>query len=328
VAFAVTLGVVAVAQIPGAGQTPAPAAKPAAKPYSPPRTVDGHPDFSGFWNQLTATPFERDKALGAKEFWTDAEFADLAMRLKRGDFERAGGGAQDEVYDRTVYGTDATTYPLASTKRTSLLIGPEGRFPPMLPEAVKRNAARAAAVKGHEWDSYEFVALGPRCILSAQQQLPLLPYNDINPMFQIIQGPGQVAIYLELNHDVRVIPTDGRPHISSSIRQLQGDSVGHWEGDTLVVDTTNFTDKSAYRGSSENLHIVEHWTRTSPDTIIYRATVEDPTTWATPFTFEVPWTLSKNKVYEYACQEGNNAPQLGLGGARAQEREAAQKNAK
>jgi hypothetical protein len=286
---------------------------------------DGHPDLTGFWDDRTATPLERDTTLGTKEFYTDTEFADLAERVKRGEIRRGGNAAQEAVYDRTVYGYDARTDPLASTKRTSLIIGPEGRIPQMLPEAVKRNAARAAAIKGHEFESWEYQNLEVRCILSNLEMIPMIPAQDINVNFQITQGPGYVVIYQEISHDVRVIPTDGRPHISPLIRQLQGDSVGHWEGDTLVIDTTNFTNRTAFRGSSEKLHLVERLTRTNADTILYRFTVEDPETWATPWTAEIPWNKTDKAIYEYACQEGNNFIELALGGARAQEKEAAAK---
>jgi hypothetical protein len=307
---------------------PAAFAQQPARPYTPQRTPDGHPDLTGFWNDGTATPFERDRALGAKEFYTDEEFAEAAARVKRGETRRAGNNAQEAIYDRTVYGYDASNDPLVYTKRTSLVIGPEGRIPPMLPAATKRNADRAAALKGHEFDSYESFNLEVRCILSGLETIPMIPAQDINVNFQIMQGPGYVVIAQEISHDTRVIPTDGRPHISRAIRQLQGDSVGHWEGDTLVIDTTNFTNRTAFRGSSENLHLVERLTRTGPETILYRFTVEDPSTWATPWTAEIAWNKTNQRIYEYACQEGNNAIFLALGGARAQEREAAKKNAK
>jgi hypothetical protein len=151
--------------------------------------------------------------------------------------------------------------------------------------------------------------------------IPMLPNRDVNVYFQIVQGPGSVVIYQEINHETRTIPTDGRPHIPKNIRELQGDSVGHWEGDTLVIDTTNFSDRTAFRGSSEQLHLIERLTRTGPDTILYRFTVEDPATWATPWTAEVPWTTTKNAhgLYEYACQEGNDGVRNALRGARTQE---------
>jgi hypothetical protein len=137
-----------------------------------------------------------------------------------------------------------------------------------------------------------------------------------------------VAIYQEINHDVRVIPTDGRAHLAQDIRQLQGDSVGHWEGNTLVVDTTNFTDRTAFRGSSENMHLVERFTRTAPDQLMYQFTVEDPHTWDKPWSAEVPFAASPGPLYEYACTEGNESMGLILGGARAKEAAAAQKTGK
>jgi len=156
--------------------------------------------------------------------------------------------------------------------------------------------------------------------------LPMLPSPaDQNSLFHVAQGPGYVGITQEEFHDTRVIPTDGRPHIPQNIRQWQGDSVGHWEGDTLVVDVTNFDDRRAWRGSTEALHLVERFTRISEDTIIYRVTVEDPKTWATPWTVEVPWTKSDQTMFEYACQEGNTDLATILRGARTQEAEAAKK---
>jgi hypothetical protein len=323
------LVVLVLVRVPAAGQAAASAGKAAAKSLTPLRTPDGHPDLTGLWDDRTATPLERDTALGTKEFYTDEEFTDLSARQRRGENIRRGGNtAQEAVYDRTVYGYDAKDDPLVSTKRTSLVTGPEGRIPPMLPEAAKRNAARAAAVRGHEFDSYEDRNLEERCILSNLETIPMIPAQDINIHFQIMQGPGYVVIDQEINHDTRVIPTDGRPHLPQNIRQLQGDSVGHWEGDTLVIDTTNFTNRTAFRGSGENLHLVERLTRISLDTILYRFTVEDPTTWATPWTAEIPWKKTTAQIYEYACHEGNTAIQLALGGARAQEKEAAKKGAK
>ena len=323
--LAAVIGVLVLAQAPAAERADAAGGQAAAtKPRTPPRTSDGHPDLSGLWTNRTATPFERDESLGAKEFYTDEEFANLQERIRRGEtvLGRSGGGDQ-AVYDNTVYGDVRTGDPLASTKRTSLIVGPEGRIPPMLPEAVKLNADRRAAVEGREFDSYEYRNLEDRCILSNLQKVPYTPRRDANTNLQLVQGPGHLVIYQELNHDSRVIPTDGRPHIPQQIRQLQGDSVGRWEGDTLVVETTNFTDRSAWQGSSESLHLVERLTLTGPDTLIYRFTVEDPKTWATPWTAEIPWQRTTEQLYEYACHEGNQAIFLMLGGARKQESDAA-----
>ena len=143
-----------------------------------------------------------------------------------------------------------------------------------------------------------------------------------NNNYQIIQGPGYVAIVVEMIHDVRVIPTDGRPHLPSNIRQWLGDSRGHWEGNTLVVDTTNFNDKTRYRGSTENMHLTEKFTRVDPDTILYEFTVDDPATFTKPWTAQIPMRKTQGPVYEYACHEGNYAMTGMLGGAREAEKAA------
>jgi len=322
------------AQAPAAGQTPSPGAKAttAGKAWTPPRTPDGKPDLQGIWTDNTLTPLERPKKLGAKEFYTDEEFAELTKRARQGEvLEEADLGAaapQAVRYDLEVYGFDRTKLRFASTKRTSLIVGPEGVVPPMLPQARERNAERAAKNKGHEFDSYENRPLQERCILMGQERIPMIPGANEGNLLQIVQGPGYVTLLHEIDHSTRVIPTDGRPHVPQNIRLWQGDSVGHWEGNTLVVDTTNFTNLSAYRGSSEKLHLVERFTRTADDTMIYQFTVEDPATWAKPWTAEVPWTKTKGPVYEWACHEGNTMISTILRGARVAEQEAAQKKAK
>jgi hypothetical protein len=305
---------------------------PAAKAWTMPRTVDGQPDLQGDWTNGTLTPLERPKGLGAKEFYTDQEFADLAKRVRQGDVgEEADLGAANSQplrYDLSLYGFDITKTSFAKNKRTSLIVGPEGVVPPMLPEARKRNADRAAKNKGHEFDSYENRPLQERCILMGQERIPMLPAVNDNNELQIVQGPGWVAFLHEINHSTRVIPIDGRPHISQKIRQYQGDSVGRWEGNTLVIDTTNFTGLTAYRGSSEKLHLVERFTRSADDTLTYVITVEDPTTWDKPWTAEIPMTKTQGPIYEWACHEGNSEISTILRGARVQEEEAAQKGAK
>ena len=316
---------------PAAGQTPSSAtnATTAGKAWTSPHTPDGKPDLQGIWSDGTLTPFERRKGLGAKEFYTDQEFAELARRARQGDVgeEAALGAAAPQAlrYDLEVYGFDRTRIRFTSTKRTSLIVGPEGVVPPMLPEATKRNGDRAAKNKGHEFDSYENRPLSERCILMGQERIPMIPgANEGNPL-QIVQAPGYVALFHEQDHSTRVIPTDGRPHVPQNIRLYQGDSVGHWEGETLVVDTTNFTNLSAFQGSSEKLHLVERFTRVADDTVIYQFTVEDPTTWAKPWTAEIPWTKTKGPVYEWACHEGNTMISTILRGARVAEEEAQKK---
>jgi hypothetical protein len=322
------------AQVPVSGQAGAPAAKaaPAGKASTPPRAPDGKPDLQGVWGNATLTPLERPKKLGAKEFYTDEEFAEMTKRVRQGivgeEADLQNAGEQTLRYDLSVYGFDLTKAKFASNKRTSLIVGPEGVVPPMLPEARKRNAERAAKNKGHEFDGYENRPLSERCILMAQERIPMLPGADDNNLLQIIQGPGYVSLLHEIDHSTRVIPTDGRAHVPQNIRQYQGDSVGHWEGDTLVVDTTNFTPLTAFRGSGENLHLIERFSRTGENTLVYQFTAEDPSTWDKPWTAEIPMSKAKGPVYEWACHEGNSMIVTILKGARVAEEQAAKKAGK
>ncbi len=335
-ALAAVVLVAMLAQAPAAGQTPSSATKAttAGKAWTSPRTPDGKPDLQGIWTNNTLTPFERPKGLGAKEFYTDQELADLTKRVREGrqgeDVEGAELGAanpQAVRYDLELYGFDRTKLRYTS-KRTSLVVGPEGVVPPMLPQARARNAARAAELKGHEFDSHEQRSLSERCILLNQVRIPMTPGANEGNLLQIVQGPGYVSLLHETDHSTRVIPTDGRPHVPQNIRQWQGDSVGHWEGDTLVVDTTNFTNQAPYRGSSDKLHLVERFMRAADDMMTYQFTVEDPTTWAKPWTAEIAWTKTKGPVYEWACHEGNTMISTILRGARVADEEAAQKRGK
>jgi hypothetical protein len=167
--------------------------------------------------------------------------------------------------------------------------------------------------------------LSERCILLNQERIPLIPGANEGNLIQIVQGAGYVSILRETNHSTRVIPTDGRAHAPQNMRFYQGDSVGRWEGNTLVVDTTNFTNLSAFQGSGEKLHLVERFTRVADDTVIYQFTADDPTTWAKPWTAEIPWTKTQGPVYEWACHEGNLMISNILRGARVAEQDAAQK---
>jgi len=312
----------------GQNQSSAPKATTAGKTWTPPRTPDGKADLQGIWSDNTLTPFERPKSLGAKEFYTDKELADLTRRVRAGEnTEGAELGAANQQavrYDLELYGFDRTKLRYTSN-RTSLVVGPEGTVPPMLPQARERNAERNAQNKGHEFDSYANRPLSERCILMNQERIPMTPGANEGNLLQIVQGPGYVTLVHEIDHSTRVIPTDGRPHIPQNIRLWQGDSVGHWEGDTLVVDTTNFTNLTNYRGTGEKLHLIERFSRSADDTMIYQFTVEDPTTWAKAWTAEVPWTKTKGPVFEYACHEGNTMISTILRGARVAEAEAAKK---
>lgn len=321
--FVGLLSLVLVASPPAAAQAYSTAAKPAvhnpAGPWTAPRMPDGHPDLQGIWSNASNAPLERPKELGTKEFYTADEYA--ALVAKRG-FLGDRGGPQEVHYDFSQFGMDAMQSRFAPNLRTSLIVGPEGRIPPMLPEAVKRNAERAANSKAHEFEGPEYRSVTERCIVYGEAEGPPMLPPMYNNNMHIVQNPGYVAILNEMYHDTRIIPTDGRPHLAPNIRQWRGDSIGRWEGGTLVVDTTNFTGQTHFRGSSENLHVVERFTRTGKDTILYQFTVEDPATWAKPWSVELTMGPALGAIYEFACNEGNYGLADILSGARAEEKNA------
>ena len=311
IAAACLLGVSALsAQV----QKPAPAAKSSA--WVQGKTADGQPDMQGTWTNATNVPFQRPKELGAKEFFTPQEQADFQAKANGYAGDRAN--LPDAHYDLSQFGLGNAYGKVSANNRTSLIVGPEGKVPPTLPAAQKRAADKAAANRGHQFDGPENRGLAERCILWGNEGPPMMPVG-YNSDLQIVQGPGYVAILQEMIHDVRIIPTDNSPHLPSNIRQWFGDSRGHWEGDTLVVDTTNFTDKTAFRGSGENLHVVEKFTRTDADTVLYEFTVSDPSTWEKSWSAQVPMTKINSPIYEYACQEGNISVGNALRGDRAEE---------
>ena len=278
--------------------------------FTPPRTPDGAPDLSGVWSNATKVPLERPiKGQGP-----------VGPRA----VQPAGGLAVH--YDNSQFGLDRSHNVVAEDTRTSLVTTPDGRIPPRTPEAQQRIAARAAYNRVHQWDGAETRPLGERCILWPNEGPPMLS-PGYNSDLQIVQGPGYVAILQEMIHDVRMIPTDGQPHLPANIHQWMGDSRGHWEGNTLVVDTTNFTDKTAFQGSSDHLHVVERFTRTSGNTLRYEFTVDDPHTWATPWSASTTWKMTDGPIYEYACHEGNYGLENNLSGERAQEKKAAEEAA-
>ncbi len=315
-----TLAVLAGAALSAAGQTPS--ATP--KNWKVPHTADGQPDLQGIWTNATITPFERSKEFAAKEFLTEKEAADYEKRVaetsnrdKRGDTAEAdvAGAYNNFWFDR---GTK-----VVPTRRTSLIVDPpDGKVPALTPEAQKAATARSAAQKGLPAGP-EDLSLTDRCILWPTAGPPMLP-SAYNNNYQIVQTPGYVVILIEMIHDVRVIPLDGRPHLPSNVRQWLGDSRGHWEGNTLVVDTTNFTSKTRFRGSDQNLHLIERFTRTGPDMVMYEFTVDDPTAFTIPWKAEIPMMRTPGPIYEYACHEGNYAMEGILGGARAQEKKVSQ----
>jgi hypothetical protein len=296
------------------------AVKPAA--YVMPRTPDGQPDIQGVWNNATITPLERPVELAGKALFTPAEAADYekAWLEQNNRDRRAGDGASDVAgaYNQAWFDRGTKVVP---TLRTSLIVDPADGKIPYSQDGLKRLGAAAEYSRAHPADGPEDLALTDRCLLWGTAGPPMLPgpYND---NYQIFQTPGYVAIVVEMIHDVRIIPLDGRPHLPASVRQWLGDSRGHWDGNTLVVETTNFTGKSHFRGSTENMRLIERFTRTDANTLTYEFTVEDPAAFTRPWSGSVPMAKAAGPIYEYACHEGNYAVPGVLGGARAQEKAA------
>jgi len=285
-----------------------------------PAPATGQSDFEGIWTSASVVPLERPAHLKGKEFYTKEEAAENAKRvLGMTSWERLGSQAP-EHYNMSQYGLDLSQVKVAATLRTSLIVGPDGRVPPLTPEAQKRSAERAARNRGHQFDGPENRPLQERCIIYSTEGPPMQP-SAYNSNLQIVQGTGYVAIVQEMIHSTRIIPTDGRPHLPPDICQWLGDSRGHWEGHTLVVDTTNFTDKAPFRGSTASLHLVERFTRVDDDTIIYEFTADDPATWTRPWTAQVTLARIDGPLFEFACHEGNLGIANTLKGARAAEKQ-------
>ncbi len=298
--------------------------------WSPPRTQDGQPDLQGMWTNNSATPFERPKAFAEKALLGDEELARLQARLAEiRESAQAGDLLGDfliqKVLDPEFRGFDRVTGNYNSfwlverelDKRTSLVVDPpNGRIPPMTPEAQQRLLAASGGYFSSSPDGPEDLTLTVRCISYGVPNL-LAGYNSY---FQILQSPDYVVILQELIHDVRVIPLDGRPHLAEGIRQLHGDSRGRWDGDTLVVETSNYSRMGSFRGASEDLRVVERFTRVGPEVIEWEITFEDSATWTRPWTVMIPLQSSGDAMFEYACHEGNYAMYDILAGARAQEK--------
>jgi hypothetical protein len=290
------------------------AAKATAKSWKAPKTAWGDPDLQGVWSYATTTPLSKPDSAGDKTFLTDEEVAELADRTARNQDSppRAGdpGTYNNFWWDRG-----------QSIGRTSLIVDPEdGKLPPLTPEARKAREERAAYQREHPADSYLDRSPTDRCIM--YHGVPPLP-SGYNNTYQIFQTPGMVAILDENIHHVRLIPTDGRPHVGQNIRHWNGDSRGRWEGNTLVVETTNFNDKTRLRyGGSANTHAVERFTRVSDDLIDYQYTITDSTVYTRPFTVAIPLPRRDDRIFEYACHEGNHSMIGILSGARAEEKRA------
>jgi hypothetical protein len=291
------------------------AAAGTAKAWTPAHTAWGDPDLQGTWNFANLTPLERPSELAGKESLTDTEASEFEKQTLK---ERA---ATLSTGDREWWDPGSK---VMKTRRTSLIVDPpDGKVPPLTPEGRKRAATRADARRGHgPADSWEDRSLSERCIWFGSAGPPMLP-GPYNNNVQLLQTRDYVAILNEMIHDVRIVPMNGRPGDGQTIRRWMGDSRGHWEGSTLVIETTNFTGERNFRGSGENLRLVERFTRIDGDTIDYQFTATDPTTWTKPWTAGFPLTRSADPLYEYACHEGNYLSMSGtLSGARAQEKAA------
>jgi hypothetical protein len=298
--------------------------------WTAPRTVDGQPDLQGTWANDNATPLERPKAFAGRALLTDRELAMLQERAKT-----LFGGDGDAVFGDTFYEAllanpgkftsvdgktgDYNQFWLPERifdKRTSLIVEPaDGRIPPLTP-AAERAVADAAVTRRPVPAGPEDRGLSERCITFGvpRVQPAYMSY------YEIVQSRDSVAIVMETIHDARIIPLDGRPHVDGKIRNWVGDSRGRWDGETLVVDTSNFSPKSTFRGSHQNLHLIERFTRLAPDTLEYRFTVEDASTWVRPWSVMIPLRRSQARVLEYACHEGNIGLAGILSGARADEK--------
>jgi hypothetical protein len=303
-------------------------ARGTAKPWSAPRTPDGHPDLQGNWSFATITPFERPPAFGDKAVLTDQEVQqfeqETASRASQ-DGNRQRGTAADvnRAYNDAWY--DRGTK-MASSRQTSIVVDPpNGRVPALTTEAQARAAARQATRRQRgAADGPEDRSLGERCIIGFNAGPPFQP-SAYNNNLQIVQTKEYVMLMTEMVHDVRIVPLDGRPHAPSKARLWMGDSRGHWDGDTLVVETTNFSEKNLYRGATENMKLVEKFSRTAEGTLVYEFTVSDPATWTQAWTGRVPLEKIDEKLYEYACHEGNYGMEGILKGTRTEERDATAK---
>ena len=310
--------------LPASAQAPAKAA--AGKPWTQGRTPDGQPDLQGIWTNPTITPFERPVELAGKAYLTEQEAAELEKRAAAQNSEDAPARPGDVgAYNRFWF--DSGTK-VVGTRQSSLVVDPPDGRVPVKPAAEAKRDYDAA----HITDSYEYMSLWDRCITRGVPGA-MFPAG-YNNAYQIVQIPGYVVILSEMIHNTRVIPVDGRPHSPAGIRLWDGDSRGHWEGQTLVVDTTNYNGKgwistSAAGGrikgiqQSEALHVVERFTRTDANTIRYEVTIDDPNVYTKPWKVLIPLTRDANyTIYEYACQEGNEAVGNILRGGRAHDQAA------
>jgi hypothetical protein len=315
-----------------------------AKAWVMPRTPDGHPDLHGYWTSLTFTPMERPAKYGNREFLTDKEIKEVFDAGVHRTFDASGEDPQGELFNPNSADYDVVTFGLAPWQngvkpnpRTSLIVDPpDGRIPPLTPEAkAAREAGKGISNHGNVVEDHHGGAevhadvptdLGVRTSCVSMSGGPPIVPGEYNSGVFILQSPGHVAIEAEYGTEVRIVSLDGRPHASASIRQWHGDARGHWEGDTLVVETTNFRPEDTFRNANpKTLKITERFTRVSADRIDYRFTVNDPSTWTRPWTAVVPLSTVKGPLFEYDCSENDLDAVNIMAGARIMEKAAAEK---
>jgi hypothetical protein len=285
--------------------------------HTAPRTPDERPDLQGLWLNNTATPLERPKDLAGKEFFTDDEAQEYEGRYLLDRTVALSPG--DPRFELQLAG-DLDTYEpghILPSRRTSLITDPaDGRVPALVPEARRLSNERAEHLKTHYADNPEDFPNADRCLMIGNAAAPPLLPVFYNNNVQIVQTRDDVMILSEMIHDARVIPLDGRAHLPANIRQWKGDSIGRWEGETLVVDTTNFTDKTTLRGSGRLLHVIERFTLSDPDTLTYRFTIDDPASFVRSWSGESMMFRTRGRMFEYACHEANYSLSNVLRGAR------------
>jgi len=281
-----------------------------------PRTPDGRADLQGLWDFAQLTPFERPDALAGKVLLSEDEAEEFAQRrIETTHKDRRDGGAAADV--ERAYNDFWWDFGTRVSKQSSLVVDPpDGKIPALTPEAQQRVSQRKVL-----FENPEERPLAERCILGFNSGPPMVP-SAYNNNVQIVQTRHHVVIVNEMIHSARIVDLSGRSHPPTEMRFLTGDSIGRWEGDTLVVDTTNFLKERAFRGASSNMHLVERFTRVDRDTLRYEFTVDDPETWTKKWSASIPMTRSDQLMFEYACHEANYALEGVLKGARYQESQA------
>ena len=311
----------------------APVAASGQDDYTAPRNAFGQPDLSGIWMNNSATPLERPEQLAGRTTLSDEELAELTRKIAEfRDAEQAGDLLGDRLVQQALGNPEFRDFDVVTgnynafwlverhlDNRTSLIVDPpDGRIPALTEAAAARAAERRAYLAEHPSDGPEDRTLGDRCLHFDAPRMGA----GYNSYFQLAQTPTHVAIFQEMGHFTRVIPIDGRPHADDGIRLWAGDARGRWEGDTLVVETTNYSPQARFSGATGNLHLVERYTRVGPGVLRHEITLRDADTWTRPWTVELLHESTTDPIFEYACHEGNYSMPGILGGARLEEREA------